>query len=262
MITDEKPLVPPRDLVSLRFRLLGYVVVTLAAVGAIVVSSAHLSDAISPLVQAVATIALAVVGIEAVLANRRLVDAARLQAQAATEEAEAARLEAKATTDAVEATRASTTEARRQAMLGSIPYLRAARATPFRSDVDGALSISIQVANLGPGHALEIVTGLEVRYGDSTSPWVGAPTVRRGRSEPLIIEGQDGHIIVKADELRNASAEWPEQRWSIPTNAFVPRAIRITIYWLSTLGATAQQSYVWQTRTSACTPTLRGSSNR
>ena len=98
-------------------RVLVYVAAAVATVVVITQASDTLEPTISAVVQAIATIALAAVGAEALLYNRALVDAARTEAAATLDEA-------RATLEAVQATRASTIEVRRLALLASVPFLR------------------------------------------------------------------------------------------------------------------------------------------
>ncbi len=224
-----------------------YALAVIMASASILLVSQEFEGRVSEVVLAVATLALAGVGIEAVIYNRELVSAAR-------EEAAAARDEAKATLAAVDATRESTSEARRQALLASAPFLRMGRPTP--EDCDTGLVVRVPVTNLGPGHALEAALQIEPRYRGSTE--FASSLTRTGWAVAVVAMNEEAVPVVAMQDYRNMDVP----RWNRhapdgaggwidtkpPVDLLLPEVIRIRLRWMSTLGAGVEQSYLWELR--------------
>lgn len=184
-------------------------------------------------VQAISTVVLVIV------AWRALREAGR-QATAASEAVRAMR----------ETAADSTREARRLQLLSEAPYLRMSRPA-----LDWpAFSLSVRIENLGPGEALHVGLRLEAQDHAST---VYRPTLHGTFPRPIVAYHERPELTISAEDLRNTGAQLGEITTDdygqpvvphIPSNALVPERIRVTVTWLSTLGARIEQAYLWETR--------------
>lgn len=224
----------------------------LVAAVAITAATDTLEPRVSAVVTALATIALAAVAAEALFANRALVIANRELVRAAQDEAAASRQEAIETSRAVDATVGVTLESRRQALLASLPFLRMTRARPANGEE--GLDIVVPVENLGPGHALEAVLFMDVQYRSDQE--FRQTTVVSGWPRAVLAAGEQTELRINARDLRNTDAPaWDQyvktddgqKEVPPPPNLFIPDVIRIRLRWLSTLGARAEQAYLWET---------------
>lgn len=225
-----------------------YILAGIVAVVAILLVPANLEPMASAIVQATATIALAAVATEALLASRALVEATR-------DLTEATRSHAVVANAAVEAAHEATQEGRRQSLLAATPFVRIDRPQLGNDPVDQGLAISVPVRNLGPGPALEIKLRLEVQDR-------GAGSFRdynQGSWTEALLDDQEGaftQLLIKAQDLLNARhvgwrqlVETPDgtERARLPADLLVPDAIRVHVAWLSVRGVKAEQIYLWRT---------------
>lgn len=233
-------------------RLIIYLAVGLVSIAAVAMATDTLEPRVSAVVTTLATIALAAVAAEALFANRELVKANRDLVRAAEDQAAASRQEAIETGRAVDATVSVTLETRRQALLASLPFLRMSRARP--SIGKEGLEILVPVENLGSGPALEAVLEIDIKY--QADQDFRKTTVVSGWPRAVLAPSEQADLRINAHDLRNLDAPpWDgfvdtalgQEEAPPPPNLFIPDVIRIRLRWLSTLGARAEQAYLWET---------------
>jgi hypothetical protein len=144
----------------------------------------------------------------------------------------------------------STREARRLQLLSEALYLRMSRPA---LDWPG-ISLSVPIENLGPGEALHVGVRLEAQDRGSTGY---RPTLHGTFPRPIVAYHERPELTISTEDLRNMGAKFGETTTDgygqpvvppIPSNALVPERIRVTVTWLSTLGAKIEQAYLWETR--------------
>jgi hypothetical protein len=230
-------------------RLIGYLVLMATAAILIWTAPSALESTVSAVVQAVATIVLAAVGIEALLFNRELVSATQTLAEETSKDAEAA-------IRAADAATASVSETRRQALIGSVPFVRVERPYLDNDPADGSVVIEVPVQNLGPGPAMEVRLSIEVRdrgIDEFREYLQGAWSEALLDDQP---ESSFGMLHIRAHDLTNmARMGWRRIRPTDlgtatvepPPDLLIPAEIRVHISWMSTRGAHAEQVLLWRT---------------
>ena len=167
----------------------------------------------------------------------------------ATNALDAARREAEIAQKAVDAANLSVIEARRQTQLARVPLVQLARPR-LAITPEGAKYLAVEATNLGPDHALELRLAVE-RQETPNGPYF--PEMRGAQREPLLSEGAAAEIQHDATDLANLNADWVEGMRATGTRVapahqpLIPVRLRIRLDYLTMLGASVQQVYIWET---------------
>lgn len=196
------------------------------------------STAVQAIASVVAAVATVVIGVFAWRSH-----------QTATIALDAARRHADTSQEAVAAANLSVIEARRQTQLTHVPLVHLDRPKlaigPRREKY-----LAIEANNLGPGHALELRLSVE-RQQAPNGPYF--PEMRGAQREPLLREGSTAEIQHDATDLANLDADWVEGMQAQGAGVapvyqpLVAVRLRIRLDYLTVLGASVQEVYLWET---------------
>ncbi|HEY8707301.1 MAG TPA: hypothetical protein VIM34_04825 [Burkholderiaceae bacterium] len=157
--------------------------------------------------------------------------------------------------EAVAAANASVVAARLQTQLTHVPFVRLGRPQMGFEPTSGPYivvpAINVPAINLGPRLALELRLEIERRDGDA----VGYHA-ERGRGVaplPMLEAEARGEFKFSALDIASTQADWEEGMRAVGTGVppntqpIVPAALRLTVSYLSMLGATVKLTYIWET---------------